>query len=103
MSDFKIQLSSHSVVEKFPILKKLTYVIANDDIFHLPALSEVVVKCRPHTFISVDVAPTIQTQSTNVFIIDSEEYHIKHGGLVCSNIGICTIRTVCKHVNGSNI
>ena len=39
-------------------------MIANDDIFHLPALSELVVKCRPQTFISVDVAPTIQPHSS---------------------------------------
>ena len=65
MSDFKIQLSSYSVVEK-PSLKTNVHGIAYDEIFHLPALSELVVKCHPHTFISVDVVPTIQPHSSGL-------------------------------------
>ena len=41
-------------------------MIANDEIFHLLSLSELVVKCRSHTFISVDVVPTIQLQSSGL-------------------------------------
>ena len=39
-------------------------MIANDEIFHLLSLSELVVKCLSHRFISVDVAPTIQPHSS---------------------------------------
>ena len=65
MSDFKIQPSSYSVVEHID-LKHFIHVIANDEIFHLLALSELVVKCHPHTFISVDVVPTIQPHSSGL-------------------------------------
>ena len=41
-------------------------MIANDEIFHLLALSDIVVKCHPHRFISVDVAPTIQPESSGL-------------------------------------
>ena len=51
--------------QKCPI-KKLIHVIANDEIFHLLALSDIVVKCHPHRFNSVDVAPTIQPHSSGL-------------------------------------
>ena len=41
-------------------------MIANDEIFHLLALSDLVVKCHPHIFISVYVAPTIQPLSSGL-------------------------------------
>ena len=53
-------------IQKIHDLKKLIHVIANDEIFHLLALSELVVKCHPHTFNSVYVAPTIQPLSSGL-------------------------------------
>ena len=70
-----------------PDLKNI-HVKANDEIFHLPALSELVVKITPHTLISVDVAPTIQPRIVSL---------VKRFGAVD---GIISIKTYLKGAFG---